>query len=548
MTRIGARRGGGGAWRWVVLLGAVSSPAIATAAVPREWVQPWRDDLALLRRSLPEAHANAFHTLPRDSFEARVDRLSRAVPELDHHQIVAGIAELVAGVRDGHTRLTLPVDPAAGFFRGHAPTPAPKIGGLTFHALPVRLYLYEDGLFVRRAGASHAAAAGSRVLRIGRMTAAEAMKAVEPVVQRDNDAQVRHLLPDFLVVPEVLHARGVTDDPRSATLELETPGGVRTTLRLAAGPPGDTVRWVDARDPAKPVPLHQRDPDSNYWFEYLRDERIVYMQYNTVYDRADETIDAFTDRLLAFVEREQAEALVIDLRGNPGGNNARNLPLLKGLIRCARLQPPGRLFVIVGRGTFSAAMMLAVDLEKYTNAIFVGEPTGASPNGYGDSRKLTLPNSGLTVRVSTLRWQYSGPRDDRPAIAPHVPAPLRSDDYRAGRDPALEAVRRIVAGPARAPAPGGTLAGRLHAGAAAYPLSLAWDATGARLSIPALGLDAAPAERLTRDDRRIAFEVPREAGAMRLEGRWMGGWMIGDLDVPAAGKFLLLIPPVSGSR
>ena len=78
-------------------------------------------------------------------------------------------------------------------------------------------------------------------------------------------------------------------------------------------------------------------------------------------------------------------------------------------------------------------------LEQNTNAVFVGEPTGGSPNGYGDSRKLTLPSSGLTVRVSTLYWQPSDPRDKRDAIAPDIAAPPARD-----RDAAMDRVRKIV--------------------------------------------------------------------------------------------------------
>ena len=50
-------------------------------------------------------------------------------------------------------------------------------------------------------------------------------------------------------------------------------------------------------------------------------------------------------------------------------------------------------------------------LERWTPATFVGEPTGDPPNGYGDPKRTVLPNSGLTVQVSTLYWQVSNPKD-----------------------------------------------------------------------------------------------------------------------------------------
>jgi hypothetical protein len=82
--------------------------------------------------------------------------------------------------------------------------------------------------------------------------------------------------------------------------------------------------------------------------------------------------------------------------------------------------------------------MLAADLELRTPTIFVGEKTGGHPNSYGDSRRIVLPNSGVTVRVSSLYWQLTGPNDKRDGITPHIPVEMRFEDWRRNRDPALE--------------------------------------------------------------------------------------------------------------
>jgi hypothetical protein len=76
--------------------------------------------------------------------------------------------------------------------------------------------------------------------------------------------------------------------------------------------------------------------------------------------------------------------------------------------------------------------------------LFVGEPTGARPNHYGENVEITLPHSGLHVMASALWWQYSVPSDDRPWIAPDIPAALWSEDDRLRRDPALDAALRFV--------------------------------------------------------------------------------------------------------
>jgi hypothetical protein len=86
--------------------------------------------------------------------------------------------------------------------------------------------------------------------------------------------------------------------------------------------------------------------------------------------------------------------------------------------------------------------MLADALEKYTNAIFVGEPTGSKGNAYGDSRRITLRNSGITVRAAIYYWQDWHPLDQRKAIAPQLAAPLTFEDYSRKADPALAAIVR----------------------------------------------------------------------------------------------------------
>ena len=95
--------------------------------------------------------------------------------------------------------------------------------------------------------------------------------------------------------------------------------------------------------------------------------------------------------------------------------------------------------MVIGRSTFSAAQFLVNELEQFTDAVFVGEPSGGKVNSYGDSRKITLPNSGLTVRVSTLWWQEDE-RDQRQWKAPDIAVELGSSDYRNSVDPALEAI------------------------------------------------------------------------------------------------------------
>jgi hypothetical protein len=58
-----------------------------------------------------------------------------------------------------------------------------------------------------------------------------------------------------------------------------------------------------------------------------------------------------------------------------------------------------------------------------------------------------LPNSKLTVRLSTLWWQDMDPRDTRVWQAPDLSAELTFADYRTGRDPAMDLIQHYKLGP-----------------------------------------------------------------------------------------------------
>ena len=127
---------------------------------------------------------------------------------------------------------------------------------------------------------------------------------------------------------------------------------------------------------------------------------------------------------------------MIDLRRNGGGNNFLGEGLRKFFER-SRFNRPGGLYVLIGPQTFSAAQNLANRLERETYAVFVGEPTGGEPNHYGDA--AIHRGDGYVAAVSTIPWFDSYPMDKRRWIMPDLLVPAVFEDWRAGRDPALDA-------------------------------------------------------------------------------------------------------------
>ncbi|MFL6254496.1 MAG: tetratricopeptide repeat protein [Pyrinomonadaceae bacterium] len=420
----------------LLLTGSTFAQSTTGSVVSQTEAEKWREDLHYMAREMEARHKNLFHTTTREQFEGAVKKLDERIPTLARHQIVVELARIAATIGDGHTNV--------------APTRDPKIG---FRTLPLKLYLFKDGMFVRAAERGHAELLGARVVKIGDASPEEAVARARDIVGRDNEMDVKFFAPLLLAMPEMLHALGLSGSPDAARFTFEKSGRQQTVTLKTGGPadllPPDTdlswlskEGWVDMRDGA-PTPLWLKDPKNKFWFEQLPGTKTVYVQINEVNDKADESLAVFSKRLLAFVEANEVEKLVLDLRLNRGGNGSLLRPLVVGLIK-SKVNRPGHLFVLMGRSTWSAAQFLLNRLEKYTDVLFVGEPSGSKGNDYGDSRRITLPNSQLTVRVSIYYWQEWEPWDARPWTAPHVTAELSSEDYRAGLDPALKAVLAYV--------------------------------------------------------------------------------------------------------
>jgi len=396
--------------------------------------EQWREDLRYFATQFPKTHRNAFHSVPRDEWEAAVKRLDEGIPQLKRHQIIVEMSKLVALIGDGHTCFH-------SFY-------SPEIG---FRRYPVSFYNFSDGLYVRAADPRYANVVGGRVVKLGKASAEEAMRAAAAVDGRDNEMWARLTAPWRLGTAEVVDALGLTEDMEHTPLTVERDGKqVTTVLTPEVVPPEDVNSpllpkgWVDARGEKKM--LWQQDLANNFWYEYLSDRHALYVQFNSVLNKEKgETLEQFFQKVFEFADTHEVDRIVLDMRNNGGGNNYLSPPIVKGIMRSAKLNQRGKVYVIIGRHTFSAAQNTTNWLKKWTDATFVGEPTGSSPNQFGDAVPVKLPNSGISPYASTVWWQDIDERSQDKWVAPDIAIEMSGEDYRRGYDPILEAAITAIA-------------------------------------------------------------------------------------------------------
>src|SRR5205085_6669468 len=115
----------------------------------------------------------------------------------------------------------------------------------------------------------------------------------------------------------------------------------------------------------------------------LESGRAVYVQFNQVEDMKDETLPAFGLRLRHELAAPGVTDCIIDVRHNNGGNANLVRELVRTLVSFDAVHPGRHLFVITGRGTFSAAQVFINRVEALTDAVFVGEPSSSRPDFVG---------------------------------------------------------------------------------------------------------------------------------------------------------------------
>jgi len=389
----------------------------------------WRHDLDVLAaeiRRLAPAHRKG---LPAET-EAVYRRLRADVPRLSDIEIYAGLNRMIASLRMGHTMM---------WGAGPPGSPATR---MAFSYLPIQLYAFPEGLHVIRADAANADLVGARLVSMGEVRAAEALERVAAATSYASPMEALWTAPMRFGDVNLLRGLGLAalEGPVRATFELAD--GRRVTRDLAPG--AELLRGKLGPAPGAPAPAFLGKVAESHWLEVWQASRTVYAQVNQIAPDEDESLPQFGLRLRKTLSESGARTLILDLRHNNGGNTFTYVELLRTAVAFSSVEG-ATVYVLIGRNVYSAAANLSTDLERLASPVFVGEPTGMTGNQDGDEGRVVLPWSGLQATVSGVRWQLSHPWDHRGSIAPRVPVQLTAADWRAGRDPALETIKAMIA-------------------------------------------------------------------------------------------------------
>jgi hypothetical protein len=384
--------------------------ACAEASLPALKSEQWQQDLEFFAREITSKHRDAFHSISKADFDGAVSNLRQRIPSMKDYEVVVGLQRLAALIGDGHTFL--------------------DTSGL-YARFPLQTFWFGKDLRVIRAAPEYREALGSRIVSIGSVSIDEAEARIRQLIpQAENQWHVLDSSAKLLMRVEPLAALGVLPRLGPADFTFEDESGRRFTLKIRPVPAGASDSEEIA---AEPVPLPFQHPEEPLWFTYLSASRTVYVNFRSFRD-----LQTQAARLWDSIGKLAVDRVIVDMRWNEGGNYTHGREyLIEKLTFMPTLNRTGHLFVITGRRTFSAGMTNVTDFRRETEAILVGEPTGARPNGYQENHLFTLPFSKLRASCSKHRYRF------QPGSAADTVFPDQRIDpdwrlFKAGKDAALE--------------------------------------------------------------------------------------------------------------
>ncbi len=404
----------------------------------------WQDDLEYLVKRIEVMHPAPYAFFPREKFYKLKEKLHNEIPTLNDADIVISMSELLASLQDGHTRMGFENSDFAWL-------------GKNLNLLPFILYPFDDGVYILAGLPQYRDLVGLKIEKLGKLPVAEAMAKLGRLYSHDNAYGQKKSLYYTLGFAEMLKNIGAIEvvswirlslrnaKNKPVKIEIETVPFTEMARYLGSWYPQSCPELVTMNESSKnPLPLWLKNGENKFWFEYIPEEKMMFLQINSLMSPHGGGKDSFAEfctQFFAAFDQNKPEKLVIDIRANNGGNHVE-LPLLKGILARPDIDRPDKLFLITGRVTYSAAVHFTTIFKKYTNVTVIGEPTAGRPNHYGAIRPFKLPNHPqITIGCSVDYYQDSEPFDFNTTHTPDIMTAITSADYRNNIDPALKKIQ-----------------------------------------------------------------------------------------------------------
>jgi hypothetical protein len=415
----------------------------ASYGKPADRQEAWMQDLDHFQRN----YYDVCKSFPEDSIAAAnriIDSIKQNIATFSDARIQLLLSRCVSMAEDGHTRV----------FFGN------------YRRIPLRLYLFDDGLYVVKAKPGYEKFLGLKVTRIANRTIDELVRQVDRYMP-GNKSWIEYKSSFFLASPDFLEASNIVTSSDSVSYQFINDGDTLTQYFQAQPVSDETNEYTSWRDlsklsyassdttwrhvlNAKPLPLYLSNPDTSAVGYYIDPPGTLYLQINTC-----AAIDNLKEYAFRVMDSIVVQNVIVDLRFNDGGDYTQLIGFTSDLPE--KFRGKGHIYLISGKATFSAGICSLARLKYYSGskALIVGQPAGDGLQFWAEGKQFRLPNSGLRIRATNGHHDWEN-NDYKPFktfwlnlflgvaardITPDEHVPQNFQDYINGHDKVMEAIR-----------------------------------------------------------------------------------------------------------
>lgn len=383
--------------------------------------EKWVEDIDYYYKNIELRHIDLYSNISKTDFTTELDDLKKRVPSLTDFEIKIELMKLThkigAGKGDGHTAVPL--------------------WGEAIHKFPIKIYDIENELRVIATNEMQRDLLGRKLIKINEIPVRDISRKISEITPyTENKQSSMDRTSRYMMISELLHSFRFIDDPSKASFTfLDKNNKEQTTvIHSVTSKAFDSLNFqrLEFSNPKVDIPTDRKF--KKLWFSNFHNSQTVYINFGSYPSHQD--MESFGEEVFNYMNKHKSTALIIDLRNNYGGDFFKGLNLMSWLNLADSIQWKDKVYVLVNRKTYSAAMVNAVQMKQILNAKVVGEPTGANPNGYQDMGMFSLPNSKLQVTYSKRLFRLE--ESNKSGLQPDILIPPKWEHYKNGLDEVLQ--------------------------------------------------------------------------------------------------------------
>ena len=344
----------------------------------------WQADINDLFTRLSLDHPDLYRNTSEKQLQGARSVLVDSLGYWEHEKILVELSRILAMVGDGATRLE------SEWLDSH------------FRRLPVELRYFGSELRVIAAAPGYDEAAGKKLTSIGGRPVAEAVKAVRPLISRDNYAEWLVSVPSWISYGEVLDVLGFAGNRFTIDLVFTGDDDKEVELNLSTIAPDsfDTSGWMKTSLPQKSGVRPAGETQAVVIDITGGDRPSAIIRYFGPDEGKPDTGDII-DESIAELDETGVTRLIADLRGITSRSTLLADVFVDESLKWKDRQPGRDIVILVDRATCCAAVEIAARLGEEDGVTLAGELPRGAPNLTARSKTFRLPNSGVRVSYST---------------------------------------------------------------------------------------------------------------------------------------------------